>query len=278
VNHRWEFMRPIFLAGLLGAAALGLLVGWAVWGRQPDYYAVPDPDRLPASPENDLIREGLRIFVDTTKYVGPSSPDPAMRFAGNNLACENCHINGGRRPYAAPMVSVFSTYPLAWNDTVITLPERINGCMTRSLNGRPMPENSPAMNALIAYIRYAGQGSPQNVRIPGMGLAMLAEPPLPPSAERGAAAFATTCANCHGADGQGSKKAPPGVGYTFPPLWGPDSFNAAAGLADMRDAAAYIRANMPFGATHEAPIVTAQQAWDIAAFVTSRPRPPKPGS
>jgi thiosulfate dehydrogenase len=72
----------------------------------------------------------------------------------------------------------------------------------------------------------------------------------------------------------------PGIGYGIPPLWGNASFNAAAGMADIRAAAAFIHANMPLGVTYRSPILNEQQAWDVAAFITSRPRPagPKAGA
>ena len=100
-----------------------------------------------------------------------------------------------------------------------------------------------------------------------------------PDAQRGAAIFTQWCARCHGPNGQGDPRTPPGIGYAIPPLWGPNSFNAAAGMANATMAAAFIRANMPLGVDYRAPILTEQQAWDLAAFITSRPRPgPRAGA
>jgi thiosulfate dehydrogenase len=48
---------------------------------------------------------------------------------------------------------------------------------------------------------------------------------------------------------------------------GDDSFNAAAGMAKPAYAAAYIRANMPFGVNYQDPVLTEQQAWDVAAYM-----------
>jgi len=58
------------------------------------------------------------------------------------------------------------------------------------------------------------------------------------------------------------------------PLWDDDSFNAAAGMAKLAYAAAYIRANMPFGVRYLDPVLSEQQAWNVAAFMISKPRPP----
>jgi thiosulfate dehydrogenase len=197
-----------------------------------------------------------------------------MRFAGNSLACTNCHLNAGLQPFSAPYVSTFATYPRMEMDTVETLTERINSCLTNSMNGRPLPPGGREMNALIAYIQYLGVGSPEGIRVPGMGLL-----PLPPAAEtpdaaRGAVVFTNICAKCHGANGAGQDAAT--SGYAIPPLWGDGSFNAAAGMNTIETASAFIRANMPRGITYTSPILTVQQAWDVAAYVLSQPRPPAP--
>jgi cytochrome c len=34
-----------------------------------------------------------------------------MRYGGNDLACQNCHLNAGLQPFAAPFVSTFGTFP-----------------------------------------------------------------------------------------------------------------------------------------------------------------------
>ena len=70
-----------------------------------------------------------------------------------------------------------------------------------------------------------------------------------------------------------SSAPPPGVGFTIPPLWGDNSFNSAAGMAKIETAAAFIHANMPVGADYREPILSEQEAWDVAAFMTSQPRP-----
>ena len=62
----------------------------------------------------------------------------------------------------------------------------------------------------------------------------------------------------------------------MPPLWGDDSFNAAAGRAKTGYAAAYVRANMPFGVQYRNPVLSVQQAWDVGAYMISKPRPPTP--
>jgi cytochrome c len=40
--------------------------------------------------------------------------------------------------------------------------------------------------------------------------------------------------------------------------------------------AAYIHDNMPYGIHYEEPVLSVQQAWDVAAYIISKPHPPAP--
>jgi thiosulfate dehydrogenase len=144
------------------------------------------------------------------------------------------------------------------------------------MNGKSLPVDGPEMVALLAYIKFLGKGTPQGVRVDGMGLLPLQDPPSAPDGARGAEVYAKQCASCHKDDGQGERSASPGVGYSIPPLWGDDSFNAAAGMAKPAYAAAYVRANMPFTVRYQDPVLSVQEAWDVAAYMIAKPRPPAP--
>jgi thiosulfate dehydrogenase len=264
------------LAIFVGAAILGLLAGYLLWGRAVDWYDVPAVAPLKETPENDLIRYGHALIVDTASHIGKNVKDTGKRYGGNELACGSCHLNAGLQPFAAPFVSTFATFPMMVDDQVITLTERINGCMRRSMNGKNLPVSGREMEAMIAYIKYLGHNTPQGVRIPGMGLLSLQDPPSAADATRGEEVYAKSCASCHKPGGQGERKPSPAAGYSIPPLWGDDSFNAGAGMAKLAYAAAYIRANMPFTINYEDPVLSVQQAWDVAAYMISKPRPPAP--
>lgn len=268
-------MRSLLIEiGLVLAVAVGLGVGYVLWGTPTDWYAVSSVGKLAPSPENDLIRYGQDLIVNTPRYIGKNAADPAMRLAGNDLACQNCHLNAGLQPFAAPFISTFATFPMMVDDQVLTLTDRINGCMRRSMNGTDLPTEGREMEALIAYFKFVGKGTPEGVRIAGMGLRPIANPTTPPDARRGEAVYAEFCASCHKEDGQGEPRQSPAVGYNIPPLWDDTSFNAGAGMNKTAYAASYIRDNMPFGITYQAPVLTVQQAWDVAAFVISKPHPP----
>jgi thiosulfate dehydrogenase len=254
------------------ATAAGLGIGYLLWGQAPNWYAV-DVNKLGQGPENDLIRYGRDLIVNTPRHIGKSAINPALRFAGNDLACQNCHLNAGLQPFAAPFVSTFATFPMLVDDQVLTLIDRINGCMRRSMNGKDLPSESREMEAIIAYFKFVGKGTPEGVRVAGMGLKSIEPPTQPPDSRRGQEVYTKLCANCHKEDRQGELRPSPGIGYSIPPLWGDASFNAGAGMAKTAYAASYIHDNMPFGITYQTPLLSVQQAWDVAAYIISKPHP-----
>ena len=98
------------------------------------------------------------------------------------------------------------------------------------------------------------------------------EPDRAASVSAGQRVFAERCEVCHGADGSGLLAT--GIaeeGYVFPPLWGPDSYNNGAGMTRVLTAARFIKARMPFGQ----PDLTDDEAFDVAAYINSHPRPVK---
>ncbi|MGI8851743.1 MAG: hypothetical protein ACR2GC_00290 [Methyloceanibacter sp.] len=78
----------------------GLGVGYLIWGWPTNWYTA-DVNSLGPGAENDLIRYGHALVVDTPQHIGKSASDPAMRFGGNDLACQSCHLNAGLQPFAA---------------------------------------------------------------------------------------------------------------------------------------------------------------------------------
>ena len=63
--------------------------------------------------------------------------------------------------------------------------------------------------------------------------------------------------------------------YIYPPLWGRNSYTSAAGMHHLSRFAGFVRFNMPFDAPGATRFLTDEEAWDVAAFVNSQPRPQK---
>jgi thiosulfate dehydrogenase len=236
----------------------------------------PDISVVGDDPFGKLVKYGHKLFIDTANEVGPSVPDPADRLAGNNLACQNCHLRAGTQPYAMPMTGVWGQFPQyrAREGMVDTLEERVNGCMQRSMNGRALSLESREMRAFSSYLRWLSTGVPDGAKLLGAGTLQIKEPARAADPRRGAQIYMEACAACHGANGLG-QQAQTGLGYQFPPLWGSDSYNNGAGMSRLLTLAAYAQHNMPLGTTFDVPVLTDEQAYDVAGYVVSRDRPKK---
>jgi thiosulfate dehydrogenase len=130
---------------------------------------------------------------------------------------------------------------------------------------------------MVAYIQFLSTDVPVGHALEGRGSPTLPLLSRAANPGRGATVFLEKCAACHQMNGLGMRKPGTAAGYLFPPLWGPDSFNDGAGMHRLIVSASFIRANMPLGTTHEAPVLSVEDAWDVAAFVNSQPRPAKSG-
>lgn len=240
---------------------------------------IADPDTLPDNAWGKIVRQGHDLITETYAHIGPEVADEAKRFAGNNLSCQNRHLEAGTKQYGLPLVGVYGDFPQyrSREGQIGTIEDRINGCMTRSLNGEPLPLDSAEMKAMVAYIKYVSAGTVVGEETKGRGSGKMPELKRAADPVHGEKLYAEICAACHGADGQGKRTGVVGdaKGYEFPPLWGPDSFNDGAGMNRLISAANFIHANMPNGVSLEEPQLEPEDAWDIAAFFQSKPRPAK---
>jgi thiosulfate dehydrogenase len=244
-------------------------------------WVVPDIDKLLDDDWGRTVRYGRDLVTKTALLIGPEVADPAHRFAGNNLNCGSCHIEAGTKEFGLPLVGAFADFPnyRARSGAVGTIEDRIQGCMVRSLNGKSLPANSREMTAMVAYLKFLSTGRPVGAPTVGRGAGRMPELMRAADPERGQALYAQTCAICHGDHGQGQRTGAGGdaQGYAIPPLWGSDSFNDGAGMARLINAANFIHNNMPNGVTWQAPALSVADAWDVAAFIDSQPRPQKAG-
>ena len=243
----------------LFATSLALAAGKSAPRTVP--LSPPAPTTVPTGPLGDAIRFGHRIMTDT--------PATAKAYVGNALNCTSCHLDGGRTAYAAPLVGLTGLFPeyRPRRGAVESLEDRINDCFLRSMNGKALPAGSREMIGLLSYITWLSQGVPTGSEVEGRGFRDI-RAPSPPDATRGKAVYAGMCADCHGVDGQGVKG--DANKYAFPPLWGAQSFNVGAGMARLSVAAAFVQTKMPLA---NAGTLTDQEAYDVAAYFTTQPRP-----
>ncbi|MGE0287912.1 MAG: c-type cytochrome [Bradyrhizobium sp.] len=244
-------------------------------------WTLPQVSALPRDARGQLIRDGRDIMLATYAHIGPNVTDPAKRYAGNNLACTNCHLDAGTTKFGLPLVGIYNDFPAysARTGGPISIEDRINNCMTRSMNGRALPNDAPEMRAMVAYVEFLGNGVPRGQDVPGLGAGKMKELSRAADPRRGSAVYARSCAACHKPDGAGvlRDRGAPELGYMLPPLWGPGAYNDGAGMARLINFANFVHFNMPHGADYLNPQLTPAQAWDVAAYVLSQPRPHRAG-
>ena len=146
--------------------------------------------------------------------------------------------------------------------------------MERSINGRALPLDGREMKAFSSYMRWLSTGIPDGAKLQGAGTLRIKEPDRAADPARGAEIYAKTCAACHGVDGSG-QRAQTGLGYQFPPLWGPDSYNNGAGMSRLLTAAGFALHNMPLGTRFDSPLLADDEAYDVAAYMVIQKRPEK---
>ncbi|MGZ8543801.1 MAG: c-type cytochrome [Flavisolibacter sp.] len=281
-----KLLRPLLLV-VLGIVLTGILVVWILSEENTasekktliadltsGEWIAPDINSLPQTPEGDLIRYGRELISRTAFYLGPKGTVAAIT---NGMNCQNCHLDGGTKSFGNNYSAVASTYPQfrPRSGTIENAARRVSDCLERSLNASgKIDTNSREVQAMVAYMNWLGKDVPEGLKPTGAGIKEL--PILSRAADplRGETVYVQNCQRCHGVTGEGLIS-PDFMGFTYPPLWGENSYTTAAGLYRISHFAGFVRLNMPFDAPQNARQLTDEEAWDVAAFVNSKPRPQK---
>jgi len=263
------------LAGVLIPASTTMVTAWDI---------PQDPladSALDDSPLSKDVRWGYKLFTNTAVE--------AKQFTGGTMTCANCHLNAGQRERSLPLVAVAAMFP-EYNRRsarLFSLEDRIVDCFWRSENATGLlPEDNAVLAAATlpsaaskevlaigAYLTWLARGAAIGQKPTWRGQNAIAQDALIPVAKldpkKGEAIFLERCTSCHGTDGQGVA-----VGDKKPgPLWGPDSWNDGAGAARVYTLAGIIRYAMPYLNPGS---LTDEEAQQVAAFITSKPRPSFP--
>jgi len=223
-------------------------------------------------PEDSLVRLGHDLIENTSYYFGPKGKIAPV---SNGMNCQNCHMEGGITPWGINFSAVIMSYPRFnyRSGKMMSISRRVNDCFERSLNGIAIDTTSREMQAIIAYMHWIGDDIPKDKKPLGSGIMQLPFLNRPADSAKGRKVYVTICQSCHADHGQGQANAD-ASGYIFPPLWGENSYNTGAGLYRISNFAGFVKNNMPFPqSTYEHPKLTDEEAWDVAAFVNSQPRP-----
>jgi thiosulfate dehydrogenase len=265
-------MMGILLKSLLpGLFSLALLPS-ALAQSAPVRFDPPRDTAIPDDAAGDQIRLGKRLLSETNRLL-PS-------YVGDGMNCTSCHLGEGKVALASPFVGTSVNYPRQnpRAGRVVSLEDRINGCFLRSMNGKPLPVESPEMKAMVAYFNWLSSGLPDKANVLGKGVGRI-DDSLVPDSTHGKEIYREKCEECHGANGVGIRDVR--GEFVFPPLWGDQSFNVGAGMARTYTAAAFVMHNMPVGYGVNAPLgqggaLSDQDAVDVAEYFTHQPRPDFP--
>lgn len=218
--------------------------------------------------EADIPNDSLGAAIRRGLYLLRFTPDSLPAYAKSSLSCTSCHQNDGLKASAAPLTGSHARFPkyMPRSGAVIGLADRVNYCFTRSVSGNALPTDSRQMEDILAYLAFISHDVPIGTKIAGTEGLIGMKDILVGDTARGAAVFTRDCVICHQADGQGNK--------AFPALWGPKSYSIGASMAREERAASFIWHNMP---QVKPGSLTPQEAFDVASFINSHPRPDSPG-
>ena len=237
------------------------------------YWQAPDIDNIPVAETKQQIAYGKDLIAHTALYFGPHG---SVSKISNGLNCQNCHLQAGTAVYGNNYGSVASLYPKfrARSGSFENIYKRVNDCFIRSLNGHAIDTTGREMQAITAYINFLGSNVKKGEKAAGSGFKELAFMDSAANPQKGKAVYIVRCQSCHQQNGDGLIK-PDSSEYIYPALWGSHSFNDGAGLYRLGNMAKFIKYNMPQGISFKIPMLSDEEAWNVAAFIAVQPRPHK---
>ena len=134
IRYLSKMVRAAAIASILKFGA-GAAKSVAQTAAPAAIWTVPEIGALPDNANTRLVRRGRDLVTATYAHIGPEVADRSTRFAGNNLACGNCHLHAGTKKFGIPLFGLFGAFPVysARLGAEITIEDRLNSCMTRSM-------------------------------------------------------------------------------------------------------------------------------------------------
>ena len=239
---------------------------------------IVDTSKIPNDSMGALIRYGRNLMLYTAYYIGPNGVNG--KYLGNKMNCTNCHQDAGTKPFAFNLMQSHDEYPQyrAREAKVLTLAERVNNCVMRPHNGRPLPLNGREMVAFLSYLKWINSFVVEDKKYKGTKPLQVELMDRAANPTVGKQLFVEHCQRCHGFQGEGLMELD-GTSFKYPPLWGLSSYQPGSSMHRVIKQAQWLKANMPYdSAKWFAPILSDAEALDLAAYVNddiqhTRPSP-----
>src|SRR5512138_4034746 len=101
----------LYASGILVLTSIAVSATATAEPQSSTPWTMPQVSALPRDARGQLIRDGRDLMLATYAFIGPNVDDAAKRFAGNNLACTNCHLNAGTTKFGLPLFGIYNDFP-----------------------------------------------------------------------------------------------------------------------------------------------------------------------
>jgi thiosulfate dehydrogenase len=232
-------------------------------------FIIPDTSLIPNDEFGDLVRYGRDLMNHTAYYIGPDGING--KNLGNKMNCSNCHQDAGTKPFSFNLMRTHEKYPQyrSRENRVLTLYDRVNNCIERPHNGLPIDIQSREMLAFVSYFKWINGFVAKLDSFAGEKNLPISFPDRPADFMNGEALYNIHCVQCHQANGSGLWNEDSSE-YLYPPLWGPYAYKPGSSMHRITMMARWLKANMPhLIATWEKPVLTDDEALDLAAFINN---------
>lgn len=238
---------------------------------------VIDTGKIPDDQFGEMVRYGRNLMLNTAYYIGPEGING--HYLGNKMNCTNCHQDAGTKPFSFNLISSHNEYPQyrGREGKVLSLAERVNNCVSRPHNGKPLPLDGKEMLAFLSYLKWINSQADEKPFFGSKNMD-INFPDRAANSATGQVLYVKHCQRCHGVDGEGAMNLN-NVTYAYPPLWGRYGYQPGSSMHRIIKQAQWLKANMPNDlAKWNKPVLTDEEALDIAAFINNdkihkRPNP-----
>lgn len=263
-------MRSLGILTLLGLLAVALEA----------IATAPAPDEIRQGGEAASVARGRQVYIAEgcihchSQYVRPGTHDEIWWGPSHPLdRAEEPPLTGTRRQ-GPDLLEVGNRRNALWHELHLRDPRALNPASRMPSYPHLFAGDGQRGRDLVAYL--ASLGDTDSVeRWELTAREPVAPPPAPPSAERGAALFATYCAVCHGAGAEGDGPYAAQIGDPYLSLRKPGFHSIAPGGSEDQALARIIRYGLPPTTMPGHEWLDRQQIADLVAHVRTLPRRPE---